>query len=612
MSCLFEADLMSSRIPLGLAIALIFLNTLSSPAQIASGDVQACNAKMAQMLVEQQIAESKSVVARPKRIKILLRSADFLWPLDQPTARGYFVEAFAGAKEHFREKGFEKANLQTSKGGGSTYTSLPDLRNEVIRATAKRDPELAKRFTDEVLAEFEKAASDRSQLDKTREQDDLLRSAGEAAATDTEFARYLFRRMMRYPLTQTWFWTLYTAARSDQAFADSIYAEALRNYRSEKPSRLLYLSAYPFGASTTFGLGLSSFSATPIATFVPNLNLQRAFLETFFNRVATFASNPEEINQPADGYEQSEAIYMVTAMRHIEPFVIERFPDLLHRFTIARAQANSALTADMRKDIDNLEKNASRRSITFEERIKELEEAGGKGTLTDSLIAKIVFQGLMRTDEQFRMYESWIGKIDDGKLRGDIYNYYWFLRTQLATRELRFAEAEKMAAKVPEIDHRAILLFEIARIQLDSTNEAGSGFDTLNDVSKLTRTAPNSVAKAQILFNLVHFYERVNHSLALDELGEAVRVVNQLDEPDLLQNWVHRQIVGKDFSFMASVSLPGNNLEGMFTDLGKKDFEMALANARSFDDRYFRTISVIAIAKNCIQTKPATMAKPKE
>lgn len=600
---------MPNRFAFASCISLAF--ALASSAQIASTDVQACNPKMAQMLVEQQVAESKSVTARPKRVKILLRSADFLWPLDQPTARSYFIEAFTNAKDHFAEKGFEKANLQTTKSGSSSYASLPDLRSDVIRATAKREPELAKKFTDDVLTEFEKAA-ERDIMDKTREQDDLLRLAGESAATDPEFSRYLFRRLMRYPVTQNWFWALNIAARGDQRVADSIYAEALRNYRNEKPSRLLYLSAYPFGAETIFGQGRTSFSAAPIPSFVPNVSLQRSFLDTFFARVASFTGDPDELNQPVEKYSQPESIYMVTAMRDLEPIVMDRFPDMLQRFTVARSQANSVLTAEMRKDIENLEKNASRRSFTFEESIKELEEADGKGTLTDYMIAQVLFNRRMRTEEHYAAYEPWISKIKEEKTRGDISNYYWFSRAQLATKEARFADANKMAAKVPELDHRAIVLFDIAKVQLDSTNDTGSGLDTLNGVSKLTRTAANSVTKAQILFSLVQFYERVNHSLALDELAEAVRVVNQLEEPELFQNWVYRQIAGKDFVFMASISLPGSNLEGMFTEMGKKDLEMSLANARGFSDRYFRTIATIAVANSCINVKPPAPTKPKK
>ncbi|MBP9108738.1 MAG: hypothetical protein KBF83_04195 [Pyrinomonadaceae bacterium] len=592
------------------ALTILFIGSVSSAAQVASTETQACNPKMAQMLVEQQVAESKSVTARPKRIKILLRSADFLWPLDQPTARGYFIEAFTNAKEHFAEKGFEKANLKNSS-GSTTFTLLPDLRSDVIRAVAKRDPELAKKFTDEVLAEAEKAA-ERDEMDKTREQDDLLRLAAELAATNPDLSRQLFRRLMRNSLTQPWFYSLNIVAKSSQAMGDSLYAEVLQNYRNEKPKRLLYLSAYPFGAAAIFGLDRSSFSSTPDPGFVPNPGLQRSFLSTFFARVNSFTSNPEELNQPPEKYAQPEVINMVTALRQIEPTVIERFPDMLDRFTAARAQAEAALTAEMRKDIENLEKGASGRGRTFEERIKELEEADGKGTLTDSMIAQFTFAGRLKTEEQFKIFEPWIAKIKDEKLRADVNSYFWFLRAQLATKEKRFAEAEKMAAKVPELDHRAILLFEIAKIQLDSTNDANTGFDTLNGVSKLTRSAPNSVAKAQILFSLVSFYERVNHSLALDELAEAVRVVNQLEEPNLFQSVIYRQITGKGFGYMAGLPLPGSNIEGMFTEMGKKDFEMSLANARAFNDKYFRTITTIAIAKNCIAVKPAAAPKSKK
>ena len=589
---------------------LTLFGSVTSSAQIGSSETSACNPKLAQMLVEQQVAESKSVGGRPKRVKILLRSADFLWTLDRDTARSYFVEAFNTAKDHFAEKGFERASPQTGKGGGSAWIYVPDLRSDVIRATAKRDRELAKKFTAEILAEFEKAG-ERQGLDKTREQDDMLNLAAEIVATDPEFARFLYRRLMQYPLTQTWVWTLFSASRANQSFSDSIYAEALRNYRNEKPSRLLYLSAYPFGASTVFGLSRSSFSLSSVASFVPNPSLQRAFLDTFFARVGSLTGDPEALNAPVEKNALPEAVYMTTAMSEIEPIVMERFPDMLQRFTVARAQANAALTAEMRKEIEDLEKDAARSGLTFEQSIKELEEADGKGTLTDYMIAQILFQRRIRTEEQYAAYEPWLTKIKDDKNRLDLTSYFWFIRSELAIREKRFTEAEKMAGKVPEVDHRAILLFQIAKIHLDSTNDANSGFETLNAVSKLARSAPNSVAKAQVLFSLVQFYERVNHSVALGGLGEAIGVANQLEEPDLLQNWIYRQIKGKDFGFMASISLPGNNLEGMFTELGKKDFEMALANARGFDDKYFRTIAVIAIAKNCITATAPVRRKPR-
>ena len=584
----------------------------SALAQIPSAETSGCNPKTAQMLVEQQVAESKSVVERPKRVKILLRSADFLWVLDQPTARGYFVEAFKTASEHFAAKGFEKANVNGSSNKGATvYTQLPDQRTEVIRAVAKRDPELAKKFTEQLLVDYDKALADRDENDKMREPGELLMFAAENAKTNPELSRYLFARVMRYPLIQNWFWALYSTARNDQVFADSIYLETLRNYRNEKPHRLLYLSAYPFGNESSFGQGSSRFSANVSASFVPNTDLQQAFLDVFFTRIGTFATNADETTQPLGKYESAEAVYMITALRELEPVIMERFPDMLQRFSVARSQAYSLLTSDMQKEIDSRDKTQSVSALTFDERIKLLEEADVKGILTDTMIAQMVFPGRIKKEEEYKKFESWpwLAKIKDEKLRADVMSYYWFLRCQLAIKEERFSEAEKMAVKVPELDHRSLLLFEIAKKQLDSINDQGAAFDTLNGVSKLTRSAPNSVAKARVLLSLVQLYERLNHTVALDELGEAVRVINQLDDPDLFDNYITRQIVGKDFASMVSLPLPGNNLEGLFTDMGKKDFEMSLANARGLDDKYFRTIAVLAIAKNCVQVKPPATPK---
>ena len=72
-----------------------------------------------------------------------------------------------------------------------------------------------------------------------------------------------------------------------------------------------------------------------------------------------------------------------------------------------------------------------------------------------------------------------------------------------------------------------------------------------------------------------------------------------------------RQIVGKDFATFASFQTPGYDLEKTFEDLSKKDFEMSIAHAKSLDDKYFRTLAVIAAAKNCAKNAPPK-PKPKK
>src|SRR5207249_3499360 len=137
------------------------------------------------------------------------------------------------------------------------------------------------------------------------------------------------------------------------------------------------------------------------------------------------------------------------------------------------------------------------------------------------------------SEDQFAKIRTWVDKIKDENARSETVNYFWFLRSSLAIKEKRFDEAEKFALKVPEIEHRSILMFDMAREQLKNDNDAANVFDTLNAVSKLTRNSDNSASKAQILLALATMYEKVNHTVAMDELSEAVRVINGLKDPDI-------------------------------------------------------------------------------
>jgi len=160
------------RYPLLLVTVLATLVAVA-PAQPPEVELPACNEEFARFLVEQQVAESRTVEQTDKRIRILIRSADFLWRFDEPSARSYFTEAFKFATDRFVEKGFEQ---KESKG---LTMLLPDFRFEVIRAIAAKDSAWARRLIDQIMKEYEKAASDRKDFDRTRELDDILRVAVE-------------------------------------------------------------------------------------------------------------------------------------------------------------------------------------------------------------------------------------------------------------------------------------------------------------------------------------------------------------------------------------------------------------------------------------------------
>ncbi len=566
-----------------------------------------CNNEFAKFLVDQQVAESRSVVQTDKRVRILTRSADFLWKFDQPVARAYFTEAFKVATDHFAEKGFEN---KEEKGG--LLVLEPDYRFEVIRAIAKKDGEWAKRLIEQLLKDYEKNAAERKNIDKNREISSTIYIAEESVKTNPELSWYLFRRIMKQPLDSHWMFALYSVAEADRKFADALYGELLAVYRNETPRRLLFLGSYPFANPRRFGLDRYQYGSSVPPNFQPNLQLQQRFLDAFLARIASYAADPANLNKAPEQYYSPEPLYMLTALQELEPYIIERFPQMLQRFTEARAQANGMMTEAMRKTAADREKQNEDLGFTFEQKLEQLEKADSEGKLTDYMIISLVtWSQKDRTEEQFAKMEPWLDKIIEDAPRIQTVNFFWFLRSKLAVKEKRFEDARKFSMKVPEPDHRAILWFDIAEAQLKDLNEAASVYQTLTEVGQAARRSENSIAKARVLLGLASLYEKVNHTFALDELSDAVKVLNRLEDPDILSKTLRRSITGKGFGFFSSYAMPGYDMESTFRLLSKNDFDMPLSNARALDDKYLRTLAVIAVAQNCIdrpKPKPATKA----
>ena len=570
--------------------------------QITSLDSPTCNTEFARFLVDQQVAESKTVEETDKRIRILTRSADFIWKFDQPAAREYFTDAFKIATERFKEKGFEKK----SDKGLTMYA--PDYRFEVIRAIAPKDAEWAKRLTDQLLKEYEKAAAERDPNNKLREIEDIMGIAHSSVKTNPDLSWYLFRRVMSEPLDYHWYFAPFQIYKENRQFADALYIELLKNYANATPRRLLFLSAYPFANERIFGVDKYQFGSNVPEDFTPNPELQRQFIETFLRRVSTYSSDPENLNRPADQYRQPEPVYMISAIQELEPIIVERLPALIQQLSEAKAQVNGMLNDEMRKNLSDREKSNESLSLGFDARLERVEKADEEGKLTDAMIVDLITWGV-KTEDQFKKIEPWLDKIKDEKVRFESTNYFFFLRSKLAIKEKRFSEAQKFAAKVPEIEHRSILSFEIADSLLKDVNDSATVYSELTDVGKLARQTENSVAKAKVLLGLANIYEKVSHVFALNELSDGIKVINRLENPDMLSKSLHRQIQGKGFAFHAVFSTPNYDLESTFTELSKNDFEMSLSNAKSLEDKFFRTLAVLAVAKNCVN-KPNPIKKP--
>jgi hypothetical protein len=562
--------------------------------------IQQCDAQLARSLVETQVSDSKTVTETDKQIKILLRAADFLWEMDEPRARKHFTDALDLARERFKEKGVE------TKGNGRFTERQDDFRFQVLTAIAKRDAAWANKLTDQVLEDAkasrqegensERPASDNETSKLLEISSSLLKSNKTAAF---QFAR---RAAQSFPFdenTMRWHSFLYRAAEADQAQADALYGELLaaRGGASIKIKNLYFLSGYPFGNSGNYGVNNATVGSTVPATFAPNPNLQRQYLNVLIKE--TLALKPVA-EAPKNKWQMPDALVAFSILQDLEPVVAERFSNLQPQLVAAKSYANSLMTAENASALDERRKGNEAARAPFDKKVEELEKKAD-AKVSDSDIVNLIFAA--KTDEQMSKAAEWLVKIDEEAVRESATNYLWFRRAELATKENRLPDAEKHAEKVSELEHRAIIYFKIAEAKLKQESLKEPAAAVLETTVKAAMKAPNGVERAQVLLGTAFFFEKYNQYRAAEILSEAVKTINRVENPDLSVSSIYRKIEGKDFGYYTSIETPGYNLEKSFEQVSRKDFQGALNQARNLDDKYLRTLAVVAVVGDCAAPK---------
>jgi hypothetical protein len=174
-------------------------------------------------MIKQQVDLTKTFNNTIRRITVLIRAADLLWPYQQDKARAVFTEAFELAIEN------EKENEQKAPRSLLLRLQTPDQRYVVIRAVAKRDSVWAKELTRQMLKldNVGEASSTRSSFEDVLTAQRLLDSAIKMIATDINAAFDLARASLSYPASPMLTRFLYGLAEVNQQAADQFYAQAL-------------------------------------------------------------------------------------------------------------------------------------------------------------------------------------------------------------------------------------------------------------------------------------------------------------------------------------------------------------------------------------------------
>ncbi len=575
-----------------------------------------CNRDNAVEIIKQQVDLTKTFNDPNRRITVLIRAADLLWPYHQDKVRAIFAEAFDLALEN------EKENEQKAPRSLLLRLQISDQRYVVIRAIAKRDPAWAKELTRQMMkpARDSEASSTRSSFENSLTAERLLDSARKLMATDLNTSLELARSSLNYPAGFTLTHFLYKLAEVNQPAADQFYAQALAVYGDKPMREFLYLQAYPFARRETLNTPVSSFYEVP-ANFVPNQSLQRQFVQILLRRAQQVLEVPLDAG---DTYRTSHnrampgPVHLLEGLVRLEPQVRESLPDLYQPLTQAREQILVSLSVDTQKLLLQPGREISTTpDQSFDERV-ELAQKVSDVHERDGLIATAV---LGTKKESLAGVIQAIDKISDSNLRTHLLEWLYFHRATAAITDRQFEEAERLTSKVEGQEQRAFLYIEIARGLLQSSDTRIHAREILDEAITEAKRAGTTIFAARALLTASNLYAKIDLSRSISVLADAINCINRIEAPDFVSDDQALKKTSErkgrrgqyEGEYLFRFYLPGFDPESAFREMAKIDFDTSLSQSSALTDKFQRAMSSLALADVCLRQAPSQLKeKPKK
>ena len=566
-----------------------------------------CDDQRAVALVQQQVSEARSFEKPVAQISVMTRAADRLWAYREDAARAVFTEAFDLASKYFAQKGDESRTE-----GLGLVTTFPDQRFVVLRAIAKRDAEWSRRLAVQVAEdsrrESQKATTGAGGFQETGMK--LMDLAFSMLPVDQSVAMALVRNSFNYPLTLSHARFLFELAKQDQKAADALALEAVAASAARGTTEdLSYLSVYVFAIPRNISPVRTWTSYPPQEGFITNPALQEAFVKAVLARAELIVKTPDQfsVGKRESNWETSQ-IY--SALVSLEPLVAQRLPAYSERLSDVRASVQAAISDRAREAAGGYQQSLEdwKKFGDFDAQLDKAEHETNPEQ-KDYAYASAASQA--KTLEQLERAESLVEKIGDANARRQLLIWISFKRVELLVKDGRFDEAKHSAERVDELDQRAILYFEIAREAVKKLSDKARAAELLDEVLAAASKAPWTDVRARAQLGVAHLYAEFDGARSLEVLGEAVKTINQLKDPDLAGTFLTRRIEGKTFGIYTGNAVPGFSLENAFREAGPHDFEGALLTARNLADPALRATAVIGLAAHCLE-ESAKRAQPKK
>lgn len=560
-----------------------------------------CTRENAVETIRQQVDLAKTFDNNVRRIAVLIRAADLLWPLQLDKARTIFGEAFDMAVQHEKEKSEQSKGVQTS----GLLMEAPDQRFVVIRTVAKRDSALAKKLMAQIVKADLPTQTERAASDSTNDvliAQRLLTSATQMLSVDSATAMEFARTSLRYPASHVLARFLYVLASVNQRAADSFYEQALGVYGNRPMREFLYLATYPFAFRSSGDTPLFGFYNDVVPdNFKPNSSLQRRFVQTLLRRSHQALEVP--LDQGDNFNDFPGLAHIAQVLLRIEPEVNTLLPDVLPELIQTREKLLVSLPLETQGTLRTPDNNASPApapSKNFEEQIEQAEKLSNVNKRYQFIVTAILSVSKKETPE---VVLRAIGKIDDAQVRDLLKDWLHFNRALDAIKDKRMEEAETLTSKIGMLEPRAYLRTQIAKQLLNTTETQSHARELLEQAIAEVSKTPNTVAAIQTLFNASNLYLKTDLNRSISVLITAIEIINQIDELDFQtgDQTIVKEIRGLGFRRLVRFYVPGLDPESALRELAKVEFDVALSQATALRNKSQRVMATLSVVEICVE-----------
>ena len=542
------------------------------------------------------------------RARSLARIADALWQVDAEQGRLLFRkawEAAEGADIESDRKLQEEIREKKARGGSYTYNSPPNVRREVLRLVARHDRALSEEFLEKLKTQKLEGEKSQGPYELSGALTQRLSVANEMLQSDEieraiQIAEPALAVVSRQSIN-----FLINLREKDPAAADSRYAAMLANSANNPEAdanTVSMLASYIFtpGVFVIFtGNGTSTSqmrSNTPPAAVTPQLR------NSFFQTASAILLRPLPPPGQDAGPAGIDGKFLV--IKRVLPFFEQYAPAEMVESLRGQLNAlNAVASENARKRDEELihrgikpDRPAADREQALLDRIERAKTSAERDSLYIQLAQMTASKGEMRA-------RDYAGKIEDTEIRKQ-FQAYLDASLAIVSVEKKLTDQALELAQKGELTHiqKVWVLTESAKIIAKTDKD--KAVELVDEAATTARRIDVSdPALPRGLTAVANALKVVDPGRVWDAAFDAVKAANSVEGFSGEDGEIVIQFRAKGQSSIHTSDVAHFDLEGIFKELAKLDYERAVELARGFQYEGPRAVATIAIARGVLEPK---------